>query len=72
MVRALDGKLRYFKDLRIEMYGHMRAWLNAAVPGALLYLCMESPRVWQAVFGRQYLGEELSRLLDGQVLPFMN
>lgn len=71
MVRALDGKLRYFKDLRIEMYGRMREWLNAAVPGALLYLCMESPRVWQAVFGRQYLGEELSRLLDDQVLPFM-
>ena len=68
MVRAPDGKLRYFKDLRIEMYGRMAEWLNAAVPGALLYLCMESPRIWQAVFGWQPRGEDLSRLLDDRVL----
>jgi len=68
MVRALDGKLRYFKDLRIEMYGRMREWLNAAVPGALTYLCMESPRVWQAVCGWQPQGEDLARLLDDRVL----
>ncbi|MDD2902287.1 MAG: hypothetical protein PHU44_07610 [Syntrophales bacterium] len=71
MVRALDGKLRYFKDLRIEMYGRMREWLKAAVPGAFLYLCMESPRVWQAVFGCQPRGEELGRLLDARVPPFI-
>lgn len=67
MVRALDGKLRYYKDLRIEMYGRMREWLAAALPGALPYLCMESPRVWQAVFGWQPQGEDLPRLLDGRV-----
>jgi len=68
MVRAPDGKLRYFKDLRIEMYALMREWLQAALPGVFLYLCMESPRVWQAVFGRQPKGEDLARLLDGRVL----
>ncbi|MHB8068203.1 MAG: SPL family radical SAM protein [Desulfobaccales bacterium] len=69
MVAAPDGKLRYFKDLRIEMYARMRAWLEEAVPGALVYLCMESPRVWQAVWGWQPEGEDLARLLDGQALP---
>jgi spore photoproduct lyase len=69
MVRAPDGKLRYFKDLRLEMYSRMRAWLEAAVPGACIYLCMESPRVWQAVFGWQPQEEDLTRLLDAQVLP---
>jgi spore photoproduct lyase len=69
MVAAPDGKLRYFKDLRIEMYSRMRAWLEEAVPGALLYLCMESPRVWQAVWGWQPEGEDLALLLDGRVLP---
>ena len=69
MVRAPDGKLRYFKDLRIEIYARMREWLEAAVPGALLYLCMESPRVWRAAFGRQPRGEDLAGLLDDRVLP---
>ncbi len=71
MVAAPDGKLRYFKDLRIEMYTRMRAWLEEAVPGALLYLCMESPRVWQAVWGWQPEGEDLAILLDGRVPPMV-
>ncbi len=51
MVLAPDGKLRYFKSLRVEMYARMREWLTQATPEALLYLCMESPRVWQEAFG---------------------
>ncbi|OGP71417.1 MAG: hypothetical protein A2Z73_07360 [Deltaproteobacteria bacterium RBG_13_60_28] len=71
MVRAPDGKLRYFKDLRIEMYARLRGWLEEAIPGAPIYLCMESPRVWQAVFGWQPQGEDLARLLDDRVLPIV-
>ena len=40
-----------------------------ATPGALLYLCMESPRVWQEAFGFTPDGQTLSRLLNGRVLP---
>ena len=69
MVLAPDGKLRYFKSLRVEMYARMREWLTQATPGALLYLCMESPRVWQEVFGFTPDGQSLTRLLDGRVLP---
>jgi spore photoproduct lyase len=69
MVLAPDGKLRYFKSLRVEMYARMREWLTQATPEALLYLCMESPRVWQEAFGFTPDGPSLSRLLDGQVLP---
>jgi spore photoproduct lyase len=69
MVLAPDGKLRYFKSLRVEMYAAMREWLTQASPGAFLYLCMESPRVWQEVFGFAPDGDSLSRLLDGRVLP---
>ena len=69
MVLAPDGKLRYFKSLRVEMYARMREWLTQATPGALLYLCMESPRVWQEAFGFTPDGPSLSRLLDGRVLP---
>ena len=69
MVLAPDGKLRYFKGLRVEMYARMREWLMQATPEALVYLCMESPRVWQEAFGFTPDGQSLSRLLDGQVLP---
>ena len=67
MVRAPDGKLRYFKSLRVEMYGRLREWLGEAAPGAQLYLCMESPRIWQEVFGLTPAAEELARWLDRQV-----
>ena len=69
MVLAPDGKLRYFKSLRVEMYARLRQWLTQATPGALLYLCMESPRVWQEAFGFTPDGQTLSRLLNGRVLP---
>lgn len=69
MVRAPDGKLRYFWGLRLEMYARLREWLTQAVPGALVYLCMESPRVWRGVFGSCPDGEGLAHMLDGQVSP---
>ena len=64
MVRAPDGKLRYFKSVRVELYGRLREWLAEALPGVFVYLCMESPRVWQEVFGFAPVGNELARLLD--------
>jgi len=69
MVRAPDGKLRYFKDLRVEMYGSLRQYLAEALPGAPTYLCMESPRVWQEVFGHTPTEGELARSLDRLVPP---
>jgi spore photoproduct lyase len=69
MVLAPDGKLRYFKDLRVEMYARMREWLSQVAPEGLLYLCMESPRVWREVFGFTPSEDRLSFLLDGLVIP---
>jgi spore photoproduct lyase len=69
MVLAPDGKLRYFKSRRVEMYARMREWLSQAAPEALLYLCMESPRVWQEVFDCVPEGQRLSFLLDRRIIP---
>jgi len=69
MVRGPDGKLRYFKSLRVEMYGRLQEWLAEVLPGVRLYLCMESPRVWREVFGFAPEGEELAHLLDGRLHP---
>ncbi len=50
-VYAPDGKMRYFRPLRVEMYRYLSAQIKAADPEACIYLCMENPRVWQEVFG---------------------
>jgi spore photoproduct lyase len=71
MVLAPDGKFRYFRTLRVEMYARLREWLTRVAPDALLYLCMESPRVWQEVFGFTPEGETLSRLLDRRAAPHL-
>jgi spore photoproduct lyase len=68
MVRAPDGKLRYFIGRRLDLYGRMREWLAEAAPGAFVYLCMESPRVWQGVFGFSPEGGKLAQLLDGRAI----
>ena len=69
MVRAPDGKWRYFKELRVEMYSRLAEWLDRALPGVRLYLCMESPRVWREVFGYAPEGEELAQILDDRLFP---
>jgi len=69
MVRAPDGKLRYFKDVRLDMYSRLKEWLEQAAPGVLLYLCMESPLLWEEVFGRALQEWELAGLLDSRVIP---
>lgn len=69
MILSPDGKLRYFKSLRVEMYARMWEWLSQAAPEAFLYLCMESPRVWREVFGFTPDRKSLSLLLDGRIIP---
>lgn len=46
-----DGKLRYFKPLRIEMFRHMAQSITDLAPSVFVYLCMESSEVWQKSLG---------------------
>ncbi|MFH1429356.1 MAG: spore photoproduct lyase family protein [Candidatus Margulisiibacteriota bacterium] len=63
LLPGIDGKLRYFKPMRVEMFKQVYAWLREYAPEAMIYLCMESPEVWQEVFGaRQYRNEKMSYL----------
>jgi len=50
-VNASDGKMRYFKPIRLEMYSFMNQNLNKWHSDLGLYLCMESNEVWLASFG---------------------
>jgi spore photoproduct lyase len=50
-VACADGKWRDFQPLRVAMYRRLRTWLREAFPDVPLYLCMETPAVWEQVFG---------------------
>ncbi len=52
LVPSRDGKLRYFKPIRLEMLSKMRRWIEAAAPRTRIYTCMESSAVFQRVFER--------------------
>jgi spore photoproduct lyase len=63
-IMGLDGKMRYFKPIRMELYSYMRKNLEKWHSDSALYLCMESHDVWQKSMGwspensnglRQYL-----------------
>jgi spore photoproduct lyase len=72
LVPGEDGKLRYIKPLRIEMYRQMVSWLQARAEGLFIYLCMERGDVWQQVFGSTPGGTEgLNRRFEQRVAQFM-
>lgn len=46
-----DGKVRYLKPLRVELYKRILSWLKEYKLEAFIYLCMEREDVWEATFG---------------------
>jgi len=68
---GLDGKMRYFKPIRIDLYSFMRENLEKWHPSPGLYLCMESDDVWQKGLGwspKNSMG--LRGYLDNRVREF--
>ncbi len=64
-IRGLDGKMRYFRDIRAEFYSFMVERIRRIDPGLCVYLCMENDDIWKASFG--FSPEErggLSHMLD--------
>jgi spore photoproduct lyase len=45
-IPGLDGKMRYFKPIRTELYARLRGMLETWHKNLGLYLCMESDDVW--------------------------
>ena len=72
-ITGLDGKMRYFKPLRIEIYQKIIACIRAHAPRTFIYFCMEDDEVWQNTLG--YVASErggLSKLLDEQAIKHCN
>jgi len=51
MVTGSDGKMRYYAQLRVDMFKKMFQWIRKRNQAAAVYLCMEEPDVWKSVFG---------------------
>jgi spore photoproduct lyase len=50
-IPGLDGKMRYFKPLRMALYQKIVSWIKEMAPDVLVYFCMEDDEVWQKTFG---------------------
>jgi len=64
-ITGLDGKMRYFKPLRIQLYRRIVSRIRQTAPSVFVYFCMEDDEVWQNCFG--YLPSDfggLAKMLD--------
>ncbi len=51
LIRGYDGKYRYFKPLRRELFTFVRDEIYSKIsPDAPLYLCMEDDEMWSEIF----------------------
>ncbi len=63
-IKGEDGKMRYLKPLRINIYKKLVGAIKKAAPDAEVYFCMERPDVWREVMGwSPESNEELGRVL---------
>ncbi len=64
-ISGLDGKMRYFKPLRLDFYKKMISWIKESAPDVLVYYCMEDDEIWKNTIGfTPGSSEGLSRMLD--------
>ena len=72
-VKGLDGKMRYFKPLRIDLYRKIITCIRDHAPDVLVYLCMEDDEVWQKALG--FIPDEvggLPHMLDNSAARLCN
>lgn len=75
-IRGLDGKMRYFRDIRVELFRFMVDRLRSIDPGLCVYLCMEGRDIWREAFGfspdeREGLPAMLDRAVTVRMLQTM-
>lgn len=66
-IRALDGKKRYFRKTRTQIYKQMLAMIHNYSNDVFVYLCMENEDVWSDVFGIKMTTHKLKELMDARL-----
>ena len=51
MIKGADGKYRYPKPIRVEMYKFVYETIKSLDSDVFVYLCMEGRDIWRKVFG---------------------
>lgn len=72
-ITGLDGKMRYFKPIRISFYQKMVEWIKEIAPDVLVYFCMEDDEVWEKSTG--FIPKErggLTAMLDKSAIDHCN
>ncbi|MCP4723876.1 MAG: DNA photolyase [bacterium] len=59
MFPGIDGKLRYLKNKRVDIYKTVKGYINNFTEKPFLYLCMESSDVWNSVFNKDYTSSDM-------------
>ncbi|MFH0975110.1 MAG: DNA photolyase [Spirochaetota bacterium] len=54
MFPGVDGKYRYLKNKRTEIYKTIKNYINNYTHKPFIYLCMESEDMWHSVFDKHY------------------
>ena len=50
-IAGMDGKMRYFKPIRISLFQEIVTEILRLAPEACIYFCMEDEFVWEKVLG---------------------
>lgn len=61
---SADGKIRYFRPFREEIYRFARSELQRYFADVPIYMCMETPEVWDRLIKRNFTSSDLKKLLD--------
>jgi len=63
-IRGEDGKMRYFKPLRISLYRSIIEEIKKHDPSVTVYFCMEDEEVWNSCLGYYPKEPDLGTILD--------
>ena len=74
LVDGFDGKYRYFKPLRLELFRKLKKMIQAVFSTEIpLYLCMEDDEAWAEIFPEcQADSAEINRRLYQRVIQYSN
>lgn len=64
---SADGKYRYFRPFREEIYRFAFKNLQKLFPETAIYICMDIPEIWERLTGAKFTGKDLKKLLDNRI-----
>ena len=72
MITGADGKIRYFRPIRVALYKGMQKAFFRHDPQAPLYLCMESSEVWEGSGMAKKIPHGLPAFLDSRAQALLD